>query len=413
MKFLQTTFYSLFVNSISALCLIVINKVFSIYLGVTGIALIGQMSNFIDSISTAARIGMGKSMVVLIAKEEESRKRAHSLFNGLILGIINSAILGSIIFLFSKDISYLIFQTEGYANIITIFSVTLVLNVFNNIALGYLNGSKQISYFLTLKVLQSLVSLGIGIYATVYYGLFGGILSLVINQTLVFLFASHATFSSIIKYRSGLNFDRKILKRFLVFGGLIMLVNLWKPTELFLIRYFIINSNGLELAGYWSSMMFLAAKIQVFIIATVSVFLLPDFSSIKTKNEKQDSLMKRLFQISCLSLIFLFAIYQLRDFIIQLFYTEDFLYISDYMWKQFIAEFFKLVSAVLILFFLSEEKIKPLFFFNGFGVLISYLLISSANLLSLDYIMNIYIFKNIVIFILLMSYFFILKNDAK
>ena len=165
----------------------VINKMIAIYIGPSGLALIGQLQNFITITMTYANGAISNGIVKYVSEyKDEETKKTKIISSGLIISLFCSLLIGIILLLFSKKISFLVLKTDNYYQIIILFGFTVILFALNAFLLAVLNGLREIKKFVTINILSSVFGLFLTCLLIVFYQLKGALIALVINQSVVF-----------------------------------------------------------------------------------------------------------------------------------------------------------------------------------------------------------------------------------
>lgn len=129
-------------------------------------------------------LGTGNSMGVLYFKEEYSSKRPVILWTNFSLQLANGLFWYVLIFLFSPQLSLLIFQTFDYTELIRLAFAGTVLGNLSEIWFSYLRMEEKAKTYVTLTLGIALLNIGlsVGLILVLRLGLHGLILASVISQ---------------------------------------------------------------------------------------------------------------------------------------------------------------------------------------------------------------------------------------
>ncbi len=180
MNIFKTAILSLISTIIKLLSALIINKVISIFIGPSGIALIGQFQNLIQMTNTLSQGGILSGVTKYTAEyNKHSPENLENLW-GTALRIITflSIIIGLLLFFFAGTLSSYLFSTQGYSVFIQLLGCVTIFTSVNNYALAILNGLKKIKLYVLVNIYQSIISLILSILFVILYSLKGAFLAL-------------------------------------------------------------------------------------------------------------------------------------------------------------------------------------------------------------------------------------------
>ena len=187
MTLIKTSLLNGIAVAIKMLTMLGINKILAIYVGPTGYAALGQFQNAVQMITTfgsgAINIGVTKYTAEYFNDGNEQRKVWQT---GGSISLIGSIFTGLLVAIFNKPLAIWFLKDPGYGSLFVWFGLTLVFFVFNTLLLAILNGKKEISRYVTANIVGSIFSLVISAAMIMQLGLYGALLTLAINQSLVF-----------------------------------------------------------------------------------------------------------------------------------------------------------------------------------------------------------------------------------
>ena len=138
MTLVKTSILSFIATAIKMLAALVINKAVAIYIGPTGLALIGQFQNFTQLVITAAQGAINSGVTKYTAEYGKDDKRIPILFSTASkISFFTSLIVGTGIVVFSQYASVHFLKSEDYSYIFVIFGFTIALFVINNLYFLY------------------------------------------------------------------------------------------------------------------------------------------------------------------------------------------------------------------------------------------------------------------------------------
>ena len=148
MKLIKTSLYSAISTFIRIISGFVANKIVAIFTGPSGVALIGQFTNFVAIILTISNGAINTGVVKYTAEYEGDETKLKKLFStSLIISTLCSVFFGLILLISSDILSTLILKDSIYKKAIKILGVTVIFYSLNNLFLSILNGKRQIRQY--------------------------------------------------------------------------------------------------------------------------------------------------------------------------------------------------------------------------------------------------------------------------
>lgn len=345
--------------------LLVINKVFAIYVGPGGYAAIGQFHNAVQMVTAITGTAIQNSVTKYTAEHSHNPELQHKLWKTAgTMSMIFSIVTGCILFLFSNEVSVLLLKDEAYSNIVKWFSVSLVFFIFNTLVLSILNGKKEVKSYVSANILGSLISLLITTVLSVSLGLYGALFSLAVYQSISFF----ATLSIIIRlkwfklsYLIGV-LDVTISKNIFGYVLMAMATGICSPLSSIFVREYIASSVGWEQAGLWEALMRLSGAYLMIVTTTLSIYFLPKFSELKLYSEIKSELFNAYKIIIPLLVVMFSFIYILRDIIVILLFSEDFKPISELFAYQLFGDVLKVMSWLVAYLMIGKAMVKTFIF---------------------------------------------------
>ena len=115
-------------TSIKMISAFVINKIVSVYVGPSGLALIGQLQNFSQLATTIADGAISSGVTKYTAEYGEEDRRLPLLFSTAIkISLACSVLVSFGLIIFSSQLSEYFLKTERYSYIFIVFGFTIVL----------------------------------------------------------------------------------------------------------------------------------------------------------------------------------------------------------------------------------------------------------------------------------------------
>ena len=338
MNLVKTSILSAIATIIRMITGFIITKVIAVYVGPSGLAVIGQLQNFINLVMLGAGNFLKTAITKYTAEYNGDEVKTNELWSAsmrVVLGL--NVIIFIALFFFSESISNLILHNSEYNFVLKIFAFSLPFFILNTFFLSILNGQKKIRQYTIINILLSIVSLSLVSFLSYFYGLKGALVAYVINQSVVFFITLvYLRKESWLKVKNFLHSTNKDSYRKLYRFALITFTSILASNiTIMFIRNNLINELSVQDAGYWQGIWALSQVALSLVTMSLTTYLLPTISGLSLKVEITKELRQAIQVVIPIVLFMSLTMYLLRDFIILLLYTDDFMPMRDlFLWQM-------------------------------------------------------------------------------
>ncbi|WP_208560222.1 O-antigen translocase [Marinilactibacillus kalidii] len=360
MNLFKTSFWSGLSTIIKLLAGIVTTKIMAIYIGPSGIGLLGNFNNIIGIFSTFANGAIGVGTTKYISEFERDKDKRSVTLHSLRITIFCSLIIGSIILLFHRSIASLIFGEVIYTAAIIIIGITIIFFGLNTTITAVFNGYKNIKVMTVIGIVGNLISVILAFIITINFGLFGALINASIAQICIFLlniFAINKLKLIDIKELKG-KIDKVLTYNLFKYALMSIVSALFVPTGTLFIRTYIINNFSLNEAGYVQAVWSISSMYLLVITTTLSIYYLPTLSSLKKKSDLRNEILKGYKYLIPVAILSGVTILLSRNLIINILYTPDFLKMKEYFVFQIVGDTFKIASWILAYLMVAKAMTK-------------------------------------------------------
>lgn len=409
MKLLKTSVFSAIITLIKISSGFIVSKVIALTTGPAGVALIGQFMNFITIILAFSNGGINNGVVKYTAEFENSEDKLKNLFStSLKISICCSLLIGIVLIYIDSTISFWIFSTYIYGNVIKVLGFTIILYSLNSLLIAILNGKKQLKSYTIVNISGSIISLTFTLILVFFYKIDGALYSLVLSQSIIFFVTAYIIIESnwySWKYFKQ-PFDKDIAIKLGKYSLMAIVTALTLPISQILLRKIIIEKLGIDSAGYWQGMMRISDGYLLLVTTSLNTYYLPKLSSLKDSEDIKKEIFDGYKVILPVVLFCCIIIYYLRFFIIDILYTPAFKEIEKLFIYQLLGDFFKIAAWVLAYLMMAKAMIKT-YIITEIIFNITYV---SASYVFIDYFqlkgVTIVFFINYTLYFLLMVFIF-------
>ncbi|MEK4083018.1 O-antigen translocase [Psychrobacillus sp. FSL K6-1415] len=361
MNFFKTSLLSGLSTVIKLLSGLIVNKVVAVYIGPAGIALIGQFQNFLSIITTFGNGAISSGVTKYVAEfhETDIKRRNDFISASFIITFIFSVICGVLLFLGSSFLSEWILKTVEFSKVFKLLGITLILISFNIILLSIINGIKKIKLFIAINICSSILSLFVTSFLTIFTGLFGALLSMIIVQSIVIVITLPLVKKKLdLQFNMNIHIEKEIFKKLLAFSLMAIVSVLSVSISQIAIRNHLIKEFSLEEAGRWQSVWMISTMYLMVMTTAFSTYYLPKLSELQESSEIRKEIFSGYKIILPFTLITALMIYFLRDFIITILFTPEFIEMRSLFAFQLIGDFLKMTSWSLAFLMIAKAMTK-------------------------------------------------------
>lgn len=361
MNLVKTSFFNGIAVVVKMLTLLGINKILALYVGPSGYAALGQLQNALTMIITLSSGAVNTGVTKYTAEYAEDPSKQHAVWKtSTALAIVGSLTVGIAVAVFSHRLSLYFFKKEEYASVFLWVALSLVFFTLNALLMAIINGKKDVKTLVIANIAGSVLSLIVTGLLTWFLGLYGALVSLGIYQALAFVttvfLCRHAEWFR-VEYFFG-RLDKRVAIDLSKYAAMALTTAVCLPIAQILIRDHLTNEFGLDHAGYWEAMWRLSSAYLLLVTTTLGVYYLPRLSELVSYNAIFKEVIDGYKIVLPVAIVGCLAIYFLRDFIICVLFSKQFLPMRDLFAFQLIGDVMKVGSWILAYVMLGKAMYK-------------------------------------------------------
>ncbi|MDN3492603.1 O-antigen translocase [Winogradskyella bathintestinalis] len=338
---------------------IIVSKFIAVYIGPQGMALVGNLRNFMSALQTAAISGLYKGVVRLISQFKEDIIELTKILSTIFyFGFFSSVMLAFVCYYNAELINEILFSSHyHYKYIIETLAIVLPFYALNMFVFSILNGFSKYKYLLLITILGQVLGLLISVILIYQENVDGALLAIVITPSLNLLITIVG-----IAFRKSLMSSIKITKVSLSIlnklgpNMIMALVSAMAiPIVMIIIRNYIISKIGITSAGYWTAMTRVSDYYLMFFNSLMALYILPRYSKINSKNEFRKEVFSFYKSVMPVFLGLLLIIYLSRSILVNIMFTENFRPIEDLFGYQILGDIARVFSLVIAYQYLAKQ----------------------------------------------------------
>ena len=371
---------------------IAINKAVALYIGPSGLALVGQFQSFSQLAITAAQGAINNGVTKYTAEYGINDRRIPILFSTAIkISLVSSVSVGGTVVLLSSYASEYFLKSENYSYIFIIFGFTIVFFVINSLLLSIINGLRDIRTWVTINIIQSIYSIIFTTLLIVSLGFDGVLIALVTNQSIIFVIVLWMLRKhQVIKIKNfNSSFDIAHCKKLAPFALMAITSAAIVPISHLIIRTNIGETISWSSAGYWQAIWHISTIYLTVVTTTLSIYYLPRLSEIAEKVELRREILNGYKIILPIIIATSFIIFLLKDFLILMLFTDEFAPMSELFLWQLVGNVMKISSFLfgylVVAKAMTKTYISTELIFSISFVLLSELFVERYGLVGMSY----------------------------
>ncbi len=346
------------------------SKFIALFLGSTGMGIVGLINSTIGLIGGITNFGLGTSAVRDVSLANSSRNDERI---GLVISVLRrwvwvTGILGALIVLvLSPWLSQITFGNSNYIWSFALVSITLLFNQLSVGQLVVLQGMQKIQYLAKASLIGSVFGLIVTLPLYYFFRIEGIVPALIIASVVSFIISWYfAQKVHVTKYKLTKTLIFSEGKNMLKMGFFISLSGLFVTSTTYIIQLFISNRGGVEQVGLFTAGFAVINTYVGLIFTAMGTDYFPRLSAVSESNELCKKTINQQAEISILILgpiIMMFLVF--IKLIIIILYSNKFVAIEEMVLWLAIAIFFK-AAAWCIGFVLLAKGASKVFFWSEF-----------------------------------------------
>jgi O-antigen/teichoic acid export membrane protein len=334
-------------------------KFVAIFIGAEGLALIGNLRNFLTALQSLATVGLYNGIVKFIGEfKNDTLKLSKTLSTSYYLGFVATILVSILCYYNANIINDIIFSTQyDFAYVIKITALAIPFYSLNMFSFSIMNGFTKYKFLYILNIIGQILGLSVTLLLIWQNNIDGALISVVIAPSLIFLI----TLVGILNRRSLIpsikvsNIDFNWIKKLSPYAIMALVSGIALPLIFIAIRNYIIDSEGMKDAGFWEAMNRISSYYLMFLNSLMVLYFLPRFSEIGDKKEFRKEVFGFYKSIMPIIGFGFILIYLLKPFIVALFLTNEFETVQDLFGWQLLGDFVKILSVVIAYQFIAKK----------------------------------------------------------
>ena len=348
---------------ITSLCSIAVSKIIAIYLGTEGMAILGNLRNFLTAIQSIATLGLYNGFVKYVAEFQRNKNELVAMLStSYYLCFVVTMSLSFWLYFWPEIWNQWVFgNTFDYSQFFKYVAIALPFYAANIMCLAIINGFSKYRIFIIINIAGSLLGFFITFFLIWQYAIDGALLALIINPALSLLITLVIILyqKNLVKYLEADHISKKYIKNLSSYGFMTLLSAILFPVVYIYIRNYIIEIEGVTKAGFWEAMQRISNQYMLFVTTLISLYLLPKLSNGQKIGSFRFEVVQFLKLMLPIFLILFTVIFLLKNYIITILFNQDFQQMQPLFIWQLAGDFIKIITLTIACQLLANKMFWP------------------------------------------------------
>lgn len=353
------------------------SKAIAIFVGTEGMALVGNLRDFLSSAQSFSTFGFSNGIVKYVSEfKNKTLELSKTISTAFYIGITATILVSIYCYFDAQQLNDLLFTPEKeYVYVIKILAIALPLYSLNALLLAVINGMSQFKKLLYINIFAQLLGMFITLFLIWQHQLKGALIAVASVESLIFFVTLIGAYNQkhIFKLIHWKGIEFGTFKKLGTYSIMALFSALVLPLVTVAIRNYIIDTQSLRDAGLWEAMNRISRYYLMFVSTLLSLYLLPRFSEINTKSEFRKEVFSFYKTVMPIFGIGLIVIYFLRSLIIKIVLTSEFAEVESLFFWQLLGDFVKVLSLVIAYQFLAKKMIVHYLLVEAFFAIFIYI----------------------------------------
>ncbi|MEE9337053.1 MAG: O-antigen translocase [Methylococcaceae bacterium] len=346
---------------------LVLSKLLAIYVGPSGLVLVGQFQSVQSGLAGLATAGFGQGLTKYLSEYRGDVEKSSAIFATAIKLVCVILIpLSLTLFFLSESISQWVFGSASSHLWMKVLAVSLIPSSLGAIFVSSLNGLGEIRSLTMVGVMSSVLGIILSFILVPVWGVSGVIGAIVTTPFLVLLMSirylkKSSDFSWHWLKEKSTQSDGKKLGAFTLMA-LTSAVTI--PLSHILIRNILTDTVSIEAAGLWTGMWRISEAYLMVVTMTLSVYYLPKLSGLKNQCSIKNEIKYGQRIIIPFVLASSLLVFFMRDLIILVLFNDDFSEMRELFAFQLLGDVLKISSWLYSYILIAKSKVKAFVIFE-------------------------------------------------
>ena len=335
-----------------------LTKLFAIFLGPSGIAVLGNMKSVMQILMSSASFGMQRGIIRFTSEFREQRHAFQKLLGTLhiIYGSI-ALVIAVVLFFISDYLANVILQDDKYAWLFQILAIIVPFQGFHVLYFSILQGLdnyKKVVWVELVMIFCNLIFVGV---STFKFGLTGALFSVACMPVFYFFISVVFLKSDIPNFK--IAWSSSTAKNLFLYALMTLFSGIAFPLLFILIRNHISSVLWIDEVGYWEAVNQFSFFYFILLNSVMLMYVLPKITAQTDNVFYRSQVVEYVKKIMPLFAVFLIVLFLLRKYAILVLLSPEFTSIETLFGWQLLGDFFRAMTLIFSIYFHARRLAIP------------------------------------------------------
>ena len=335
-----------------------LTKLFALFLGPSGIAVLGNMKSVMQILISSSSFGMQQGIIRFTSEFKEQRVAFQKLLGTahIAYGLI-ALFIAIVLFSFSDYFAAAILQDNKYAWLFQILAIIVPFQGFHMLYFSILQGLDNYKKVVWVELIMIFCNLIFVSLSTFKFGLTGALFAVACIPVFYFLISISFLKSDIPYFK--IAWSRSTAKNLFLYALMTLFSGISFPLLFILIRNHISSVLGMNEVGYWEAVNQFSFFYFILLNSIMLMYVLPKITAQTDDVFYRSQVIEYFKKIMPLFGVFLVSLFLLRKYAILILLSPEFTSIDTLFGWQLLGDFFRALTLILSIYFHARRMAVP------------------------------------------------------
>ena len=335
-----------------------LTKLFALFLGPSGIAVLGNMKSVMQILISSSSFGMQQGIIRFTSEFKEQRVAFQKLLGTahIAYGLI-ALFIAVVLFSFSDYFAAVILQDNKYAWLFQILAIIVPFQGFHMLYFSILQGLDNYKKVVWVELIMIFCNLIFVSLSTFKFGLTGALFAVACIPVFYFFISISFLKSDIPNFK--IAWSRLTAKNLFLYALMTLFSGIAFPLLFILIRNHISSVLGMNEVGYWEAVNQFSFFYFILLNSIMLMYVLPKITAQTDDVFYRSQVIEYFKKIMPLFAVFLVALFLLRKYAILILLSPEFTSIETLFAWQLLGDFFRALTLILSIYFHARRMAVP------------------------------------------------------
>lgn len=335
-----------------------LTKLFALFLGPSGIAVLGNMKSVMQILMSSSSFGMQRGIIRFTSEFREQRHAFQKLLGTahIIYGLI-ALVIAVVLFFLSDYFAAAILQDDKYAWLFQILAIIVPFQGFHVLYFSILQGLdnyEKVVWVELIMIFCNLIFVGV---STFKFGLTGALFAVACIPVFYFFVSAFFLKSDIPNFK--IAWSSSTAKNLFLYALMTLFSGIAFPLLFILIRNHISSVLGMDEVGYWEAINQFSFFYFILLNSVMLMYVLPKITAQTDNMFYRSQVVEYLKKIMPLFALFLITLFLLRKYTILALLSPEFSSIEILFGWQLLGDFFRALTLIFSIYFHARRMAIP------------------------------------------------------